>query len=65
VASRDRTRRLGALERLRRFRDAYRAALERWRLCEGPVHFPEGTYKMRGYPGVICGRPPPLGCQVA
>jgi putative transposase len=65
VASRDRTRRLGALERLRRFRDAYRAALERWRLCEGPVHFPEGTYKMRGYPGVICGRPPPPGCQVA
>jgi REP element-mobilizing transposase RayT len=62
VASRDRVRRLGALERLRRFRGAYRAALERWRKREGPVSFPEGTYKMRDYPGVICGRPPPPGC---
>ncbi len=63
VASRDRARRLGALERLRRFRDAYRAALERWRKREGPVSFPEGTYKMRDYPGVISDRPPPVSCS--
>ena len=62
VASRDRTRRLGALERLRRFRDAYRAALERWRQRTGPVRFPEGTYKMRDYPGVIGDRAPPVSC---
>jgi REP element-mobilizing transposase RayT len=43
VASRDRARRLGVLERLRRFRDAYRAALERWRQGAGLVRFPEGT----------------------
>ena len=65
VASRDRTRRLGALERLRRFRDAYRAALARWRQRAGAVRFPEGTYKMRDYPGVISDRAPPLSCQAA
>ena len=65
IASRDRTRRLGALERLRRFRDAYRAALERWRQRMGPVRFPEGTYKMRGYPGVVSERAPPVTCQAA
>jgi putative transposase len=65
VASRDRTRRLGALERLRRFRDAYRAALERWQKHGGPVRFPEGTYKLRGYPGVMGGRAPPVSCQAA
>ena len=65
VASRDRTRRLRALERLRRFRDAYRAALERWRNRAGPVSFPEGTYKMRAYPGVMGDRAPPVTCQAA
>jgi hypothetical protein len=65
VASRDRTRRLGALERLRRFRDAYREALERWRQRAGPVRFPEGTYKMRDYPGVVRDRAPPLSSQAA
>ena len=65
IASRDRTRRLGALERLRRFRDAYRAALERWRQRMGPVRFPEGTYKMRGYSGVVSERAPPVTCQAA
>ncbi len=65
VASRDRARRLGALERLRRFRDAYRAALERWRQRTGPVCFPEGTYKMRDYPGVTSDRAPPPGYQAA
>jgi REP element-mobilizing transposase RayT len=65
VASRDRTRRLGALERLRRFRDVYRAALERWRQHTGPVRFPEGTYKMRDYPGVTSDRGPPVSCQAA
>jgi putative transposase len=65
VASRDRTRRLGALERLRRFRDAYRAALERWRQHTGPVRFPEGTYKMREYPGVVSDRAPPVSRQAA
>ncbi len=65
VASRDPTRRFGALERLRRYRDAYRAALERWRKGAGPVRFPEGTYKMRDYPGVIGDRAPPLSCQAA
>ncbi len=65
VASRDRTRRLGALERLRRFRDAYRAALDRWRQRTGPVRFPEGTYKMRDYQGVISERAPPVSCQAA
>ena len=63
VASRDRERRRGALERLRRFRDAYRAAFERWRQRTGPVRFPEGTYKMRDYPGVISDRPPPVSCS--
>ncbi len=65
VASRDRARRVGALTRLRRFRDAYRRALETWRERAGPVVFPEGTYKMRDYPGVITGRAPPLSCQAA
>jgi putative transposase len=65
VASRDRARRLGVLERLRRFRDAYRAALERWRQGAGPVRFPEGTYKMRDYPGVMGDRAPPVNCQAA
>ena len=65
VASRNRTRRLGALARLRRFRDAYRAALDRWRQRTGPVSFPEGTYKMREYPGVISERAPPVSCQAA
>ena len=65
VASRDRARRLGALERLRRFRDAYRAAFERWRKRTGPVRFPEGTYKMRDYPGVIGDRAPPVSRQAA
>ncbi len=65
VASRDRARRLGALERLRRFRDAYRAAFERWRKRAGPVRFPEGTYKMRDYPGVVSDRAPPVSRQAA
>ncbi len=65
VASRNRTRRLGALEQLRRFRDAYRAALDRWRQRTGPVRFPEGTYKMRDYQGVISERAPPMSCQAA
>ena len=65
VASRDRAHRLGALKRLRRFRDAYRAALERWRKRTGPVCFPEGTYKMRNYPGVTSDRAPPPGYQAA
>ena len=65
VASRNRTRRLGALERLKRFRDTYRTALERWRKRTGPVRFPEGTYKMRDYPGVVSDRGPPVSCQAA
>ncbi len=65
VASRDRARRLGALERLRRFRDAYRAAFERWRKRAGPVRFPEGTYKMRDYPGVVSDRAPPVSRKAA
>jgi putative transposase len=65
VPSRDRTRRLGALERLRRFRDAYRAALDRWRQRAGRVRFPEGAYKMRDYPGVMGDRAPPVSCQAA
>ena len=50
---------------LLRFRDAYRTTFERWRQRTGPVHFPEGTYKMRGYPGVVSERAPPVTCQVA
>ena len=65
VASHDRSVRLQVLERLRLFRDAYRSALDSWRQRAGPVRFPEGTYKMRAYPGVICGRAPPRSCQAA
>ncbi len=65
VASRDRARRVAALARLRRFRDAYRRALEMWRERTGPVVFPEGTYQMRDYPGVIMNLPPPLRGQAA
>ncbi len=38
---------------------------ERWRKREGPVSFPEGTYKMRDYPGVVSERAPPVSCQAA
>jgi putative transposase len=65
VASRDRARRLGALERLRRFRDAYRVALERWHKREGPVSSPDEAYKMQDYHGVISDRPPPVSCPAA
>ena len=50
---------------LRLFRDTYRAALERWRQRMGPVHFPEGTYKMCDYPGVVSEWAPPVTCQAA
>ena len=59
IASKDTPRRIAELAALRRFRDAHRAALERWRAHVRPVTFPYGTYQMRGYPGVVIGLPPP------
>ena len=47
------------------FRDAYRAALETWLERSGPIQFPEGTYKMQTYPGVISERSPPRRYQAA
>ena len=44
---------------------SYRVALDRWRQRMSPVRFPEGTYKMRDYPGVLSDRAPPVSCQAA
>ena len=65
VASRDRRVRPLVLAGLRAFRDAYRAALGSWLERSGPTHFPEGTYKMQTYPGVISERAPPRRYQAA
>ena len=65
VASRDRRVRPRVLEGLRAFRDAYRAALESWLERSGPIKFPEGTYQMQRYPGVISERSPPRPYQAA
>ncbi len=67
IASRNRSRRLAMLKELRRFRDAYREARERWvnAKADEKVVFPAGTYKMRMYPGVVCERPPPWALQAA
>ena len=65
IASRDRTRRLAMLHALRRFRDDYREARNRWMAGESNVVFPLGTYTMRDYPGVTCARAPPAMYQAA
>ena len=59
VACRDTTHRLAALAALRTFRNQYADARARWLLGEKQVLFPCGTSKMRGYPNVVCERPPP------
>jgi len=59
IAAKDTATRIEALRALRAFRDAYREALEKWRSDELPVTFPYGTFKMRSYPGVVVGLPPP------
>ena len=53
VAAKDRHERTGALALLVAFRQAYRAALEKYRRKEKPV-FPAGTYLMRIAHGVAC-----------
>jgi len=65
VASRDRTRRVGLLCELRRFRDAYREARRRWLQGDKAVLFPWGTLLMSTLPGVRCERAPPCTLQGA
>jgi len=59
IAAKQTASRVEALRALRVFRDAYCQALEKWRNHEVPVTFPYGTFKMRSYPGVVIGLPPP------
>jgi hypothetical protein len=58
VATRNKWRRIEALERLKAFFAAYRDALRRWRFGERNVVFPYGTNMMRTVHGVCC-RPAP------
>ena len=57
VASRDKWQRIEALQHLRRFLDAYRAALMRFVDGERATVFPFGTYGMRVRFGVPCAGP--------
>jgi REP element-mobilizing transposase RayT len=57
VASRSRRRRLEGIKRLKSFLTRYREALERYRRGDADVVFPEGTYWMRRFLGVICVEP--------
>jgi hypothetical protein len=59
IASKDKPTRVQALRALRAFREAYRRALNKWQSHQAPVTFPYGTFKMRDYPGVVIGLPPP------
>jgi hypothetical protein len=54
VATRNKWRRIEALQRLKAFIAAYRDALARWRLGERDVVFPYGTNMMRVVHGVQC-----------
>ena len=54
VASRDKWRRIEALQRLKEFVLEYREALRRWRGGERDVVFPYGTDLMRVMHGVRC-----------
>lgn len=54
VACRNRWRRIERLRHERDWRDAYDAALHRWRAGDRAVLFPPGTYKMRVLHGVSC-----------
>ena len=58
VATKDKWRRIAALQRVRAFIDAYRVALNRWRNGERDVCFPYGTNMMRLVHNVRCGDPP-------
>jgi REP element-mobilizing transposase RayT len=57
VAARNRWRRIEALQRNRRWLEAYCAALLRWRAGDRDVVFPHGTYKMRVVHNVACAPP--------
>jgi REP element-mobilizing transposase RayT len=58
VACRDQGRRIERLRANKRWSDAYRAALRRWRAGDRHVEFPPGTYKMRVVHHVNCAVPP-------
>jgi REP element-mobilizing transposase RayT len=58
IAARDPDARERALERLRRFRDDYSDALNRWRAGDRDAVFPAGTYAMREIHRVRCHAPP-------
>jgi len=57
VASRDKWKRIEALERLKDFLDAYRAALKHFIDGDRMAVFPFGTYGMRVRFGVLCAGP--------
>jgi len=59
IAAKNTRTRVQALRALRAFRDAYRRALEKRQSHQAPVTFPYGTFKMRDYPGIVIGLPPP------
>lgn len=54
VACRNKWRRIERLRQERAWRDAYAAALQRWRAGDRGVLFPCGTYKMRVLHGALC-----------
>lgn len=58
VASRDKWRRIEALQRNRAFLDAYREARLAWLSGETKVEFPAGVWFLRHFPGVKCAAAP-------
>ena len=55
IADSDPDRRRHRIELLQQFRQQYREAREQWLAGVTEVLFPAGTFKMRGYPGVVVG----------
>jgi REP element-mobilizing transposase RayT len=58
VACRNKWKRIEALQLLKAFRVAYRAALEKWRKGQRDVVFPYGTWLMRVLHSAECANPP-------
>ncbi len=58
VATKDKWRRIAALQQLSDFAASYRDAFESWRKGQRDVVFPYGTYLMRVLHGVRCAPAP-------
>ena len=55
IADSDPERRQQRIGLLQQFREQYRKARKQWLTGLAEVLFPEGTFQMRGYPGVVVG----------